>query len=72
MQPATAQDFLKVSLQRLTAAEQIMDVLLLTLEAQYIGGYSVEFSFKAAYPGKDSRSRSTGNARSIDARSYIS
>jgi hypothetical protein len=47
MQPTTPRDFLKVSLQRLTAAEQIMEVLRLTLEAQYIGGYSVECSFKA-------------------------
>jgi hypothetical protein len=47
MQPTTPRDFLRISLQRLTAAEQIMDVLLLTLEAQYIGGYSVECSFKA-------------------------
>ncbi len=47
MQPTTARDFLRVSLQRLTAAEEIMDVLRLTLEAQYIGGYSVECSLKA-------------------------
>jgi hypothetical protein len=47
MQPTTPRDFLKVALQRLTAAEEIMDKLRLTLEAQYIGGYSVECSFKA-------------------------
>jgi hypothetical protein len=47
MQPTSPRDFLKVSLQRLTAAEQIMEVLRLTLEAQYIGGYSVECAFKA-------------------------
>jgi hypothetical protein len=47
MQPVTARDFLKVSLQRLTGAEEIMDKLRLTLEAQYIGGYSVECSLKA-------------------------
>jgi hypothetical protein len=47
MQPVTARDFLKVSLQRLTGAEEIMDRLRLTLEAQYIGGYSVECSLKA-------------------------
>lgn len=47
MQPLTPRDFLKVSLQRLTAAEEIMAVLRLTLEAQYIGGYSVECSLKA-------------------------
>jgi hypothetical protein len=47
MQPTTPRDFLRVSLQRLEAAERIMDVLRLTLEAQYIGGYSVECAFKA-------------------------
>ena len=47
MQPTTPRDFLKVALQRLTAAEQIMEVLRLTLESQYIGGYSVECSLKA-------------------------
>jgi hypothetical protein len=47
MQPTTPRNFLKVALHRLTAAEKIMDVLLLNLEAQYIGGYSVECSFKA-------------------------
>ena len=47
MQPTTPRDFLKVSLHRLTAAEKIMNDLLLNLEAQYVGGYSVECSFKA-------------------------
>jgi hypothetical protein len=47
MQPTTPRDFLKVALQRLTAAEEIMVSLRLTLEAQYIGGYSVECSLKA-------------------------
>src|SRR5258708_35300161 len=47
MQPTTPRDFLKVALQRLTAAEEIMQTLRLTLEAQYIGGYSVECSLKA-------------------------
>jgi len=42
MQPTTPRDFLKVASQRLSAAEQIMDVLRLSLEAQYIGGYAVE------------------------------
>jgi hypothetical protein len=36
-----------VALQRLTAAEEIRQILRLTLEAQYIGGYSVECSLKA-------------------------
>jgi hypothetical protein len=35
---------LKVALQHFTAAEEILDVLFLTLEAQYIGGCSVECS----------------------------
>ncbi len=47
MQPTTARDFLKVALQRLSAAEEIMETLRLTLEAQYIGGYSVECALKA-------------------------
>ncbi len=47
MQPTTARDFLKVALQRRTAAEEILATLRLTLEAQYIGGYSVECSLKA-------------------------
>jgi hypothetical protein len=47
MQPLTPRDFVRVALQRLTGAEEIMDKLRLTLEAQYIGGYSVECSLKA-------------------------
>lgn len=47
MEPVTPRDFLKVSLQRLTGAEEIMDCLRLTLEAQYIGGYVVECALKA-------------------------
>lgn len=47
MQPTTPQEFLKVALQRLTAAEAILENLRLTLEAQYIGGYAVECSLKA-------------------------
>ena len=47
MQPENSRDFLKVALQRLMGAEEIMDKLRLTLEAQYIGGYSVECSLKA-------------------------
>lgn len=47
MQPTTSRDFLKVALQRLVAAEKIMDKLRLSLEAQYIGGYSVECSLKS-------------------------
>lgn len=47
MQPTTARDFLKVALQRLTAAEEIMETLRLSLKAQYIAGYSVECSLKA-------------------------
>jgi hypothetical protein len=47
MQPKTSRDFLKVALQRLSAAESILESLRLTLEAQYIGGYSIECSLKA-------------------------
>jgi hypothetical protein len=38
MQPTTPRDFLKVTAQRLTAAQGIMESLGLTLEAQYIAG----------------------------------
>jgi len=47
MQPVNSRDFFKVAGQRLTGAEEIMDKLRLTLEAQYIGGYAVECSLKA-------------------------
>jgi len=47
MQPTTPRDFLKIAQQRLSAAEDIAKKLLLTLEAQYIAGYSVECSLKA-------------------------
>ena len=47
MQPTTARDFLKVALQRLDVAVEIMEILRRSLEAQYIGGYSVECSLKA-------------------------
>jgi hypothetical protein len=47
MQPKTSRDFLKVALQRLSAAEAILESLRLTLEAQYIGGYSIECSLQA-------------------------
>ncbi len=46
MQPTTSRDFLKVALQRLTAAEALLG-LGITLDAQYIGGYTVECSLKA-------------------------
>src|SRR5690606_34606439 len=47
MPPLNARDFLKVAVQRLTAAEQIFEVLRLNTDAQYIGGYCVECSLKA-------------------------
>jgi len=47
MQPSDPRDFLKIAQQRLSAAEDIARKLLLTLEAQYIGGYSVECALKA-------------------------
>jgi HEPN domain-containing protein len=46
MQPRTSRDFLKVALQRLTTAEALLR-LGITLDAQYIGGYTVECSLKA-------------------------
>jgi hypothetical protein len=47
MQPTTPRDFLRVAAQRLSAAEEIARTTRRTLEAQYIGGYSVECSLKA-------------------------
>jgi HEPN domain-containing protein len=47
MQPTRPRDFLKVADQRLDAAVEIMEKLRRSLEAQYIGGYSVECSLKA-------------------------
>ena len=47
MQPRTPRDFLKVADQRLHAARRILQLTGLNLEAQYIGGYSVECSLKA-------------------------
>jgi HEPN domain-containing protein len=47
MQPTTARDFLSVAAQRLDAAGEIFEILRRSLEAQYIGGYSVECSLKA-------------------------
>ena len=46
MPPATSRDFQKVAGQRLTAAEALLREKL-TLDAQYIGGYTVECSLKA-------------------------
>lgn len=45
MPPTTSRDFLKVALQRLATAEALL-VLGYTLDAQYIGGYTVECSLK--------------------------
>jgi hypothetical protein len=47
MPPTTPRDFQKAALQRLTTAEAILDILRITLEAQYLGGYTVECSLKA-------------------------
>lgn len=46
MPPTTSQDFLKVAAQRLITAEVLLREKL-TLDAQYIGGYTVECSLKA-------------------------
>src|SRR5665213_2756444 len=47
MPPTTPRDFLKAALQRLATAEAILETLRITLEAQYLGGYTVECAFKA-------------------------
>lgn len=46
MPPTTSRDFQKVAAQRLTTAETLLREKL-TLDAQYIGGYTVECSLKA-------------------------
>jgi HEPN domain-containing protein len=46
MPPTTPRDFLKVAAQRLTTAETLLRERL-TLDAQYLGGYTVECSLKA-------------------------
>jgi len=46
MQPTTSRDFQRAALQRLTAAEALLG-LRLNLDAQYLGGYTVECSLKA-------------------------
>ena len=46
MPPTTGRDFLKVAAQRLTTAETLLRAKH-TLDAQYLGGYTVECSLKA-------------------------
>jgi hypothetical protein len=46
MPPTTSRDFQKAAGQRLTAAETLLREKL-TLDAQYLGGYTVECSLKA-------------------------
>ena len=46
MPPTTSRDFQKVAAQRLTTAETLLREKL-SLDAQYIGGYTVECSLKA-------------------------
>jgi hypothetical protein len=47
MPPTTPRDFLKAALQRLTTAEALLEILRINLEAQYLGGYTVECALKA-------------------------
>ncbi len=46
MPPTTSRDFQRAAAQRLTTAETLLREKL-TLDAQYIGGYTVECSLKA-------------------------
>jgi len=46
MQPKDSRDFQKAAGQRLTTAQKLLDMKV-TLEAQYLGGYTVECSLKA-------------------------
>jgi len=61
MQPTTARDFLRVARQRLDVAAEIMHYLRRNLEAQYIGGYSVECSLKSLILEKNSIGESGSN-----------
>lgn len=57
MPPLTSHDFLKASAQRLKAAEALLKMKL-NLDAQYLGGYTVECALKALILHKaDDRSR---------------
>lgn len=46
MPPTNSRDVLKAAAQRLNAAEALFAADF-TLDAQYVGGYTIEFSFKA-------------------------
>ena len=46
MPPTTSRDFQKAAAQRLTTAETLLREKL-TVDAQYIGGYTVECTLKA-------------------------
>lgn len=46
MPPTTSRDFLKVADQRMNAAQTLLRQRL-TLDAQYVGGYTIECSLKA-------------------------
>ena len=46
MPPTTSRDFQRAAAQRLTAAETLLREKI-TLDAQYVGGYTVECSLKA-------------------------
>ena len=46
MQPKTSRDYFQAGLQRLTAVEALLNANL-TLDANYVGGYSVECALKA-------------------------
>ena len=46
MPPTESRDFLKAAAQRLNAAESLLAADL-TLDAQYVGGYTIECCFKA-------------------------
>ena len=65
MPPTTSRDFQKVAGQRLTTAETLLREKL-TLDAQYIGGYTVECSLKALIldrtPDPDKLKRITSGA----------
>ena len=61
MPPITSRDFLKAASQRFTTAETLLR-LSLTLDAHYIGGYTVECALKALILEKTPRDTSETTA----------
>ncbi len=66
MPPTTSRDFQKAAGQRLTAAETLLRSKL-TLDAQYLGGYTIECSLKALLLHLTSDAEKTEKLKTITA-----